>query len=251
MKILVWTTIRLFSKGGFPGVLAAKSPPAGFLATEPPGKSWLLISLSSARTLHLFSKGSFSGGSANKEPACNTGDSSLIPGLGRSPGKGNGYPLQHSGLESSMGSTVHGVAKGRTWLSDFHFYPASLAMPSSITHTRLAPLLTQWLSHTLQLTEAAWFIPVASGITGTFFLSPVKFSRYQRLTLHKSSQRVKFKDLSSQKESAKELCCSCWWTQVQPRVSPSPQTHSGSFSLDYIVGRWWFCVLVFNVFHPV
>ena len=151
MKILVWTTIRLFSKGGFPGVLAAESPPAGFLATEPPGKSWLLISLSSARTLHLFSKGSFSGGSANKEPACNTGDSSLIPGLGRSPGKGNGYPLQHSGLESSMGSTVHGVAKGRTWLSDFHFYPASLAMPSSITHTRLAPLLTQWLSHTLQL----------------------------------------------------------------------------------------------------
>ena len=37
----------------------------------------------------------FPGGSAGKESACNTGDPGLIPGLGRSPGEGNGYPLQH------------------------------------------------------------------------------------------------------------------------------------------------------------
>ena len=41
-------------------------------------------------------------GSAGEESACNTGDLGLIPGLGRSPGEGNGYPLQYSGLENSM-----------------------------------------------------------------------------------------------------------------------------------------------------
>ena len=40
----------------------------------------------------------FSCGSAGKEPACNAGDLGLIPGLGRSPGEGKGYPLQYSGL---------------------------------------------------------------------------------------------------------------------------------------------------------
>ena len=44
----------------------------------------------------------FPGGSAGKESACNAGDLSLIPGLGRSPGEGKGYPLQYSGLENSM-----------------------------------------------------------------------------------------------------------------------------------------------------
>ena len=49
------------------------------------------------------------------------GDLGSIPGLGRSPGEGNGYPLQYSGLENSMDYTVHGVAKSRTRLSDFPF----------------------------------------------------------------------------------------------------------------------------------
>ena len=44
----------------------------------------------------------------------------LIPGLGRSPGEGEGYPFQYSGLENSVDCTVHGVAKSRTPLSDFH-----------------------------------------------------------------------------------------------------------------------------------
>ena len=44
----------------------------------------------------------FPGGSAGKESACNVGDLGLIPGLGRSPGGGNVYPLQCSGLENSM-----------------------------------------------------------------------------------------------------------------------------------------------------
>ena len=43
-----------------------------------------------------------------------------IPGLGRSPGEGKDYPLQYSGLENSMDSIVHGIAKRWTHLSDFH-----------------------------------------------------------------------------------------------------------------------------------
>ena len=73
----------------------------------------------------------FPGGSAGEESACNAGDLGLIPGLGRSPGEGKGYPLQHSGLENSMGCIVHGVTKSRTRLSGFRF----LLFISSVTLT--------------------------------------------------------------------------------------------------------------------
>ena len=54
-----------------------------------------------------------------KASACNAGDPGLIPGSGRSPGEGNGNPLQYSCLENPMGggawwAAVHGVAKSRT-----------------------------------------------------------------------------------------------------------------------------------------
>ena len=50
----------------------------------------------------------FPGGSGGKESACNVGDLGLIPGFRRSPGERDGYPLQHSGLENSMGCIVMG-----------------------------------------------------------------------------------------------------------------------------------------------
>ena len=53
--------------------------------------------------------------------ACNARGLGLIPGLGRSPGEGKGYPLQYSGLENSMDCIVHGVTKSGTWLKGFHF----------------------------------------------------------------------------------------------------------------------------------
>ena len=53
-------------------------------------------------------------GSAGKEAACNTGDLGLISGLGRSPGKEKGYPLQYSGWENSMDCIERGVAKSGT-----------------------------------------------------------------------------------------------------------------------------------------
>ena len=66
-------------------------------------------------------------GSDGVESACNAGDLDSIPWLGRSPGEGNGYPLQYSCLENSMDrgawrATVHGVTKSQTRLSDFHFH---------------------------------------------------------------------------------------------------------------------------------
>ena len=57
-----------------------------------------------------------------KESACNAGDPGSIPGLGRDPGEGKGYPLQYSGLETSMDCIAHGMAKNWTRLSDFHFH---------------------------------------------------------------------------------------------------------------------------------
>ena len=65
----------------------------------------------------------FPGSSDSKESVCNAGDSGSIPGSGRSPGEGNGYPFQYSCLENSLDrgawwATVLGVAKSWTQLSD-------------------------------------------------------------------------------------------------------------------------------------
>ena len=60
--------------------------------------------------------------SAGKESTCNAGDLGLIPGLGRSPGEGKGYPLHYSGLENSMDCIVHEVTKSWTRLSNLHFH---------------------------------------------------------------------------------------------------------------------------------
>ena len=49
-------------------------------------------------------------------------DLGSIPGLGRSPGEGKGYPLQYSGLENSMDYIVRGVTESWTRLSDLHFH---------------------------------------------------------------------------------------------------------------------------------
>ena len=60
-------------------------------------------------------------GSSGEGSTYNAGDLGLIPGLGRSPGDGNGYPLQYSGLQNSMDCIVHGVTKSQTQLSNFHY----------------------------------------------------------------------------------------------------------------------------------
>ena len=84
----------------------------------------------------------FPSGSDSKASTYNAGDPGSVPGLGRSPGEGNGNPLQYSCLENSMdGGTwwaaVHGVPKSWTWLSDFTF-----TLP-------LSSMQTQWLRYYL------------------------------------------------------------------------------------------------------
>ena len=65
----------------------------------------------------------FTGGSEVKESACNAGDPSSIPGSGRSPGEGNGNPIQYSCLENPMNgeawqATVHGVKKSHSDMTE-------------------------------------------------------------------------------------------------------------------------------------
>ena len=73
----------------------------------------------------------FPGNSDGKASACNAGGTGSISGLGRSPGEGNGNPLQYSCLENLMDrgawwATVRGVARSQTRLSDFTFFFLSL-----------------------------------------------------------------------------------------------------------------------------
>ena len=85
---------------------------------------------------HLPVLGGFPGGSTGQESACSTGDLGSIPGLGRSPGGGNSYPLQYSGLENpwtiqsrgsqrvgSDGATFTFTSFHQCWdTEDFHFW---------------------------------------------------------------------------------------------------------------------------------
>ena len=79
----------------------------------------------------------FLGSSDGKVSAYNAGDPGSIPGSGRSPGEGNGNPLQYSCLENLMDggawwATVHGVTKSRTLLSDFTSLVLSLPLILSL-----------------------------------------------------------------------------------------------------------------------
>ena len=68
----------------------------------------------------------FPGGSDGKESACNAGDLGLIPRSGRSPGKGNGYPLQYPCLENSMDKSSH-IVRGKKLHKDMEGFISGLA----------------------------------------------------------------------------------------------------------------------------
>ena len=101
---------------------------------------------------------SFPCGSAGKESACNVGDRSSIPGLGRSPGEGKGYPLQYSCLENSMDCIVHGVPKSGTQLSDFHFHFLMTASqkisPGISLEGMMLKLKLQYFGHLMQRVDS-------------------------------------------------------------------------------------------------
>ena len=91
----------------------------------------------------------FPGGSEGKASTCNARDTGSIPGLGRSPGEGNGNPIQNSCLGNSTDrgawwATVHGVAKSQTWLSN------------TPTHITAPPF--SFLQHSDSLTSMSHFL---------------------------------------------------------------------------------------------
>ena len=103
-----------------------KNPPVGISLVV----QWLRLQAANARGLgSMLGKGIKSHmlqlktwcSQKKKESTCNAGDLGSVPGLGRSPREGDGNPFRYSGLENSMGYTVHGVAKSRIRMSNFHF----------------------------------------------------------------------------------------------------------------------------------
>ena len=116
----------------------------------------------------------FPDSSAGKESACNAGNLSSIPGLGRSPGEGKGCPLQYSGLENPMDCIVHGVTKSWTRLSDFHSLTGSyfIDMSSSLPH--LGSLIPLRVSERLSLARNTLlqehFIPFSDAYQVFFFI---------------------------------------------------------------------------------
>ena len=84
----------------------------------------------------------FPAGSDGKASAYNAGDPDSIPGLGRSPGEGNGNALQYSCLENPMDgggcqATVHGVTKSQAGLSDFTFARSTATRKDKISQKGL------------------------------------------------------------------------------------------------------------------
>ena len=116
----------------------------------------------------------FLGGSVVKNPSANTGDAGSIPGWGRSPGGGNGNPLQYSCLENPMDrgawwATVHGVAKSWAQLSDW-------ARACTHTHTchfshwlHYHPLLSRPLRYFSSLQESSFCAAVNSQPQGPVY----------------------------------------------------------------------------------
>ena len=105
-----------------PWTAAYQAPPSmGFSRQE----DWSGVPLPSPNPCQILSF-IIPGGSDGKDSAFSVGDAGSIPWLGRSPGEGNCYLLQYSGLENPIDRvvwrfTTRGVAKSQTRLSDFHF----------------------------------------------------------------------------------------------------------------------------------
>ena len=105
----------------------------------------------------------FPGGSDGKESTCNGGNLGSIPGLGRSPGEWNGYPLQYSGLENSMDCIVHGSQRVEynwvTFTSLPRLDPASHTILRILSHTFSVPKLFPrgqvhqqcWMAHYIKV----------------------------------------------------------------------------------------------------
>ena len=122
MKVKSFSRVRLLAA---PWTAAYQAPPSMRFSRQEywNGFPFNLSSVSNS-VFNAIHKSSCPGGSEVKASACNVGDLGLIPRSGRSPGEGNGNPLQYSFMVNPMDggawwATVHGVTKSQTRLSDF------------------------------------------------------------------------------------------------------------------------------------
>ena len=170
---------------GFPVVQLVENPPS---IQKTPVHFWVgKIPWRSSRLSTPVFLG-FPGGSDGKESFCSAGDLGLIPGLGRSPGERNGYPLQYSDLENSVDrgawqATVYGVSKGWTRLNDFHF-PLGLTGLISLQIKGLSGLLQHHSSKASILQHSAFFMVQLS--------HPVLTEKTKALTILTFVGKVKF-----------------------------------------------------------
>ena len=110
----------------------------------------------------IFSSLEFPGDSDGKESACNVGDLGFIPGLGRSPGEKNKLPTpvflpeEFHGQRSLAGYTVHGVAKSRTWLSNFQFSRLRLRKSSILISSQVVISNDHTVPAVME--KATWFL---------------------------------------------------------------------------------------------
>ena len=104
-------------------------------------------------------------GSAGKESACSMGDLGSIPGLGRSPEEGKGYPLWYSGLENFMDCIVHGVQRLRyDWATFTHSLNWSSGLDTtSISNNRKFHRVSQFVR---TVSWTLWFNPIYECILG-------------------------------------------------------------------------------------
>ena len=149
----------------------------------------------------------FLGGSDGKESSCNagdTGDLGSIPGLGRSPGEGNGYPLQYSGLENFMDrgawwTIVHGVSKsGHDWATNSFTFHVPIALRwgktnESTSHSKYAPNWVPWKLLTLCVGRLVCTKSAAQQgyarvleVGGVCELWSVERSKWEQLDIHAS-----------------------------------------------------------------
>ena len=119
----------------------------------------------------FFSCG-FPGGSDGKASAYSAGNPGLIPGLGRSPGEGNGNTLQYPCLENPLDrgawqAAVHGVAKSWTGLSDFTFtfFSCSAAFSCYLICMLLERTVLFWPAFCPGVAEVVYYITLSLGIT--------------------------------------------------------------------------------------
>ena len=142
----------------------------------------------------------FSCGSAGKDLACNVGDLGSILGLRRSPGKGNSYSLQYSGLENPMDCIVYGVSKSWTRHDIDSFYNLWKWGPQELcVSAHQSPVCVSLPQKNLQkhtsLTIFAIFTPKQCALCKCFFLKNLLTQKYLLLVCSVGSTDVCTQDL--------------------------------------------------------